>query len=518
MKLKLIFIIALSSIFLMLSSCSNKEDSAYYEQYSPLTYHNSNVQDEDYSNEDYKHIEENRIMDVLTSPLSTFSIDVDTASYSNMRRFLNDGNMPQPDAIRTEELINYFSYDYNGPTGENPFSITTEVAPCPWNEQRQLAMIGIQGIKIDNEEFPPSNLVFLLDVSGSMNASNKLPLVKDALKLLVNNLDEDDTISIVVYAGSSGVVLEPTSGDQKDKIIRAFEGLQAGGSTAGGTGITRAYQLAKDSFIEGGNNRVILATDGDFNVGVSSDSELTRLIEEKRDDDIFLSVLGFGTGNYKDSKMETLANKGNGNYAYIDSLLEAKKVLVEEMGSTLLTIAKDVKIQVEFNPAQVKGYRLIGYENRLLNNEDFDDDTKDAGELGAGHTVTAFYELIPADSDEDIDGIDDLKYQNRENTGSNEIMEVRIRYKEPTGDESKLITEVVNSEDLTSNPSNNFKFASSVAEFGLLLRDSDYKGTASYTHIIETATASKGDDTGGYRSEFIRLVKLAKELDTRESE
>lgn len=506
-KYILIFIVFISC--LILTSCTkNHYDNKLLDSYSH-TYGESSQ----YNNtEEYNNIEENAIKNVLSSPLSTFSIDVDTASYSNVRRFINHGSLPPKDAVRTEELINYFNYNYPGPTDEKPFSVTTEVGTCPWNDKRLLVRIGLQGKAVDIEEIPPSNLVFLLDVSGSMNSPDKLGLVKSGMRLLVNNLREQDKISIVVYAGAAGVVLEPTSGDNKGEILKALDGLSAGGSTAGGEGIELAYNIAKENFIEDGNNRVILATDGDFNVGVQSQSDLTRLIEEKRENDIFLSVLGFGTGNIKDSKMETLADKGNGNYSYIDNLLEAKKVLVEEMGSTLLTIAKDVKIQVEFNPGFIKGYRLIGYENRILNNEDFNNDNKDAGELGAGHTVTAFYELIPADSDEEIPYIDGLKYQDITITDSNELMTVQLRYKEPTGDESKLIEHIVMSQDITTNLSNDFLFASAVAEFGLLLRDSEYKGNASYNHVVETANASKGVDLGGYRTEFIQLVELAKEL------
>lgn len=462
--------------------------------------------------EEYNTNVENSIKDVLTSPLSTFSIDVDTASYSNMRRYISGGSLPPKDSIRTEELINYFSYDYAQPENEVPLNAITEVSLCPWNDSRNLAMIAIQGVKPDPENLPPNNLVFLIDVSGSMGVPNKLPLVKAALKLLVNNLREEDRISIVVYASNTGVVLEPTTGDNKDIINQAIDELEAGGSTAGEAGIQLAYNLAQEHFMEEGNNRVILTTDGDFNVGISSEGELESLIEEKREQDIFLSVLGFGIGNYKDNKMEILADKGNGNYAYIDTLLEAKKVLIDQMGSTLYTIAKDVKIQVEFNPANVKGYRLIGYENRVLNNEDFNDDTKDAGEIGAGFTVTAFYELIPTDSDEEIPGVDDLKYQEREFTNLDELMTVKLRYKEPTGDESQLIETIIKVEDITETPSENYLFASSVAEFGLLLQNSVYKGNANFEQVILRATNAKGEDETGYRAEFIRLVGLAKDL------
>jgi Ca-activated chloride channel family protein len=462
--------------------------------------------------EEYKHLDENAVKSTAQSPVSTFSIDVDTASYSNVRRFIMSGSLPPEDAVRTEELVNYFSYNYPQPKNDEPFAIITEVGPCPWNSKHKLAMIGLQGKNIHTEQLPPSNLVFLLDVSGSMNEPNKLPLVKSAMKLLVNNLTEKDRISMVVYAGAAGVVLQPTSGDNKEKILSAIEELSAGGSTAGGEGIELAYKLAKESFIKEGNNRVILATDGDFNVGLSSEDELVKLIEEKRKDNIYLSVLGFGDGNYKDSKMEALADKGNGNYAYIDSILEAKKVLVEEIGSTLLTIAKDVKIQVEFNPAKVKGYRLVGYENRVLNNEDFKDDTKDAGELGAGHTVTAFYEIIPADSDEQVKGSDELKYQDIKLVDSNELMAIKLRYKLPEASQSTEVSTVIKQEQITENPSQDFIFASAVAEFGHLLRNSEYKGEASFDHILSAAREAKGADLSAYRSEFIKMVELAKEI------
>ncbi|MDP4089198.1 MAG: VWA domain-containing protein [Bacillota bacterium] len=465
----------------------------------------------DVNTEEYMHTKENGLKSAAASPQSTFSIDVDTASYSNMRRFLTENQLPPVDAVRIEELINYFDYEYPNPEKDVPFSITTEVAACPWNSSHYLAMIGLQGRRMDKESLPPSNLVFLLDVSGSMSEPNKLPLVKSAMKLLVNNLTEKDRISIVVYAGAAGTVLEPTPGNNKDKILSAIEKLNAGGSTAGAQGIQLAYSLAKENFIKGGNNRVILATDGDFNVGISSDEELVKLIEEKRKDNIFLSVLGFGEGNFKDSKMEALADKGNGNFAYIDSLEEAKKVLVEEMGSTLMTIAKDVKIQVEFNAAKVKGYRLVGYDNRVLNNQDFTDDTKDAGELGAGHTVTAFYEIIPAGSDEKV-GSGDEKVKEVEATNSRSMMTVKLRYKNPDSDESRELSTAVKEEDVTRQPSVNFRFAAAAAEYGMLLKNSEYKGTASFEHVISTASEARGTDLSGYRSEFIRLVQTAQKL------
>ncbi|MCA9399721.1 MAG: VWA domain-containing protein, partial [Candidatus Omnitrophica bacterium] len=385
-----------------------------------------------WNTEDYDRIYENEFLAAIDNPLSTFSIDVDTASYSNVRRYLNNNQLPPVDAVRIEEMVNYFSYNYPQPQGNDPFSITTDAAVAPWNPDHQLIRIGLQGKVMSGKELPPSNLVFLIDVSGSMNDPNKLPLLKSAYKMMVNQLSQNERVAIVVYAGAAGTVLDSTPGSNKQAILEAIDRLSAGGSTAGAQGIQKAYDIAKSNFIKGGNNRVILATDGDFNVGVSSDSELTRLIEEKRKEGIFLTVLGFGTGNYKDNKMEKLANKGNGNYYYIDTEREAKKVLVNELGSTLFTIAKDVKIQIEFNPAQVQSYRLIGYENRILAKEDFNDDTKDAGELGAGHSVTALYEIIPARLGENIAGkVDPLKYQAKNMVNSQELMTVKLRYKQP---------------------------------------------------------------------------------------
>ncbi len=468
---------------------------------------------QEFNTEQYDWIQENTFQLAMDNPLSTFSIDVDRAAYANVRRFLNDNRLPPPDAVRIEEMINYFAYDYPQPAGEDPFAITLEVADCPWNDDHQLAMIGLQGVKVDTRDLPPNNLVFLLDVSGSMNSPDKLPLLQAAMHLLVDQLRPVDRVSIVVYAGAAGLVLPPTS--DKGLIEDAIDRLEAGGTTAGGAGIVLAYRTAQESFIRNGNNRVILATDGDFNVGVRSDGDLVRLIEDKRKSGIYLTVLGFGTGNLKDSKMEKLADKGNGNYAYIDDILEARKTLVNEMGGTLLTIAKDVKVQVEFNPARVKAYRLIGYENRVLANEDFNDDTKDAGELGAGHTVTALYELIPAGSREEIPTSDDLKYQKTQLVDSDDLMTVKLRYKRPDSDTSKLLVRAVRM-DRNPQPSENFRFASEVAEFGLLLRDSHYKADASYGKVIERAKAARGTDSEGYRAEFIRLVEKARLLDRQE--
>ncbi len=470
---------------------------------------------ENFNTEQYSHISENQFLEVTENPLSTFSIDVDTASYSNVRRFLNSGQMPPEDAVRIEEMINYFTYDYPEPDGKDPFSITTNAAVCPWNTEHQLVRIGLQGKTLQSESVPPSNLVFLMDVSGSMNSANKLPLLKNAFKMMVNQLSGKERVAIVVYAGAAGIVLESTPGDNKHKILAAIDQLSAGGSTAGGAGIQLAYTIAKTNFIKGGNNRVILATDGDFNVGMSSDGELVRLIEEKRQDGIFLTVLGFGTGNYKDAKMEQLANKGNGNFYYIDNQKEARKVMISELGSTLFTIAKDVKLQIEFNPAQIKAYRLVGYENRMLAKEDFNDDTKDAGELGAGHSVTALYEIVPADSEEEFKVIDDLVYQKRERIASNDLMTVKLRYKEPDANKSKLLKQTITQSDLTEAPKGDFQFASAVAEFGLILRNSTFKSKATYEQALQNAQASKGKDAYGYRQEFINLIQKAQTLDTR---
>ncbi len=470
-----------------------------------------------FNTEQYDPVNENIFKWAGKTPLSTFSIDVDAASYSNVRRMILDGQLPVPDAVRIEEMINYFSYDYQAPDDRHPFSVHTEVAAAPWKPEHKLVQIGIQGDKIRDEDLPPSNLVFLLDVSGSMNSPSKLPLLKKGFKLLVNQLDEDDYVSIVVYAGSSGLVLPPTSGDEKETILEALNNLRAGGSTAGAQGIRLAYETAAEHFRNDGNNRVILATDGDFNVGVTSDGELVDLIEQRRDQGIFLSVLGFGSGNLKDSKMEKIADNGNGNYYYIDNLLEAKKVLVNEMGGTLHTIAKDVKIQVEFNPQTVQAYRLIGYENRLLNDQDFDDDTKDAGELGAGHTVTALYEIIPAgvEADTNLTDVDPLKYQTP-NTPveqySDELMTVKLRYKLPDGDSSILLSEVIRSPEEMKPMSRDLSFAASVASFGMLLRNSRFKANSSFGLVKKLAAFGKGTDQHGYRSEFIKLVELAELL------
>lgn len=474
--------------------------------------------EENFNTEDYDGITENRFRKVTDEPLSTFSIDVDAASYSNVRRMINYGQLPPAGAVRIEEFINYFKYNYPQPTNNDPFSINTEMSVCPWNKQHKLVMIGLQGKQISTDNLPPSNLVFLIDVSGSMSDENKLPLVKASLKLLVNQLREQDNVAIVVYAGAAGLALPSTSGAHKEKILAAIEQLNAGGSTAGGAGIQLAYKTAKEYFKKGGNNRVILCTDGDFNVGMSSDDAMERLIEEERKSGVFLTVLGYGMGNYKDNKMQKLADKGNGNHAYIDGMNEAKKVLVNEFGGTMFTIAKDVKLQIEFNPAIVQAYRLVGYENRMLNKEDFNNDKKDAGELGSGHTVTALYEIIPVGVESEfVDDVDDLKYQqvktNKKSDLKNEIMTIKFRYKEPDGDVSKLIVHPVTDEKIPyDKTSENFRFAGAVAQFGMLLRNSEFKADATYEKVIRQATGALGKDEEGYRAEFVKLVQTVSSL------
>jgi Ca-activated chloride channel family protein len=465
--------------------------------------------------ERYAEIEENPFLETARAPLSTFSIDVDTASYANVRRYLNDGQLPPKDAVRIEELVNYFEYDYPQPAGDVPFSVNTEVAAAPWNPRHKIVQIGLQGKKVTLDNLPPSNLVFLIDVSGSMNSPDKLPLLKDSMRVLVNQLTARDRVAMVVYAGASGLVLPSTSVGNKGEILNAIGNLEAGGSTNGGAGIRLAYQVAADNFIQGGNNRVVLATDGDFNVGVTSDSDLISLVEQKRKSGIFLSVLGFGTGNLNDSMMEKIADKGNGNYSYIDTEDEARKALGSEVAGTLFTIAKDVKIQVEFNPAKVAGYRLIGYENRLLANRDFEDDQKDAGEIGAGHTVTAMYEVIPVGQKVDNDGIElkYSKYQKGDTNFGSEMMTVKLRYKEPDGDQSKLMSiGVLDGSGSMENASENLRFASAVAQFGMLLRDSRYKGSASFRNVESLVNSSFGSDLKNYRTEFLGLVERAKRL------
>lgn len=474
---------------------------AEYADYQPVQ-HNT---------EEYDAINENIFHEALKNPLSTFSIDVDAASYSNIRRFISNGQRPPIDAVRIEEMVNYFDYDYSQPEGEHPFAVHTEISEAPWNAKHRLVHIGLQGKKIATEDLPPSNLVFLIDVSGSMADPNKLPLVKSSFRMLVEQLREQDHVAIVVYAGAAGVVLEPTSGSRKKEIIAALDRLEAGGSTAGGQGLKLAYALAKEHFREG-NNRVILATDGDFNVGESSNAAMERLIEEKREGGVFLTVLGYGMGNYKDSKMETLADKGNGNYAYIDNISEARKVLVNEFGGTLFTIAKDVKLQIEFNPAKVKAYRLIGYENRMLKSEDFNNDKKDAGELGSGHTVTALYEIIPVGVESEAFKIDDLKYQSNKVASSakqsDELMTIKLRYKKPDENKSRLIEHpLIDTHTSLARTSDNFRWSASVAAFGMLLRESEFIKDFSYDEVLELAAGARGKDEEGYRIEFINMAK-----------
>jgi len=466
--------------------------------------------------EQYDEIVENAFIAVAADPLSTFSIDVDRASYSNVRRFITQqGQLPPRDAVRIEELINYFPYDYADPDSDEPIAIHTEVGAAPWKTQHQLVRIGLQARRVNVANLPTSNFVFLLDVSGSMRPANKLPLVKAAMRLLVNELRPKDRVAIVVYAGSAGLVLSSTPGDQKDKILDAIERLEAGGSTAGGAGIRLAYDQAVANFIRGGNNRLILATDGDFNVGASSDAEMVQLIEEKRRTGVFLTVLGVGEGNLQAAKMEKLADRGNGNYAYLDTITEAQKVLVHELGGTLYTVAKDVKIQVEWNPARVRAYRLIGYENRMLRNEDFADDKKDAGEVGSGHSVTALYEVVPVDVNTDVSirMPDSLRYQHRNAQPSRaagaELLFVKVRYKQPDGDESRLLTQPVLA-GTRQAPSLDFQFQAAVAEFGLLLRNSDFRGKADLARVIAAAREARGTDREGYRAEFVRVAEAVR--------
>jgi Ca-activated chloride channel homolog len=465
--------------------------------------------------ESYNYILENGFRLATAEPLSTFSIDVDRASYSNIRRFIRQGQMPPKDAVRIEEMTNYFPYAYTPPSSSRPFSITTEVTAAPWQPQHRLVRIGLQAKRIDLERMPPNNLVFLVDVSGSMMQPNKLPLLKQSLALLVNELRPIDRVAMVVYAGRAGLVLEATPGTQKARILEALESLEAGGSTAGGAGLRLAYKVALENRIENGNNRVILATDGDFNVGVSSDAEMIRLVEEHRSQGTFMTVLGFGMGNLKDSKLEQIADHGNGNFAYIDDLMEARKTLVSELGGTLLTVAKDVKIQVEFNPARVRAYRLLGYENRLLQNEDFEDDKKDAGEIGAGHSVTALYEVVPVGVTGTVEtNGGSLRYQEpriaKTAASRNELLYVNVRYKQPNANKSELLQHAVR--DGVVKPSVDTRFAASVAAFGMLLRESAHRGVADYDLVLELANNGLGEDVGGYRREFVRLVEQARAL------
>lgn len=480
------------------------------------------IQNEKLNTEEYDKINENTFKGVAQTPVSTFSIDVDNASYSNIRRYLEMDQMPLADAVRIEEMINYFDYDYPQPQRQDPFSINTEISTTPWNSEHHLIHIGLQGKDLDYTDLKSSNLVFLIDASGSMSAENKLPLLKKSLKLLLSELDDKDKVAIVAYAGAAGLVLPSTPASEHEKILNALDGINSGGSTAGGQGIELAYNIAKENLIADGNNRVILATDGDFNVGVSSSSELVSLIEEKRKDNIYLTICGFGMGNYKDGRMEQISNAGNGNYFYIDNIREAKKVFVTQMRANMFTIAKDVKIQIEFNPKMVKAYRLIGYENRLLANEDFDDDTKDAGELGAGHTVTAIYEVILANSKSTqiIHQAADLKYQTTKVSGNEtDLMTVKFRYKPIQSDQSILLEQVLKNTAITNldNSSDNYRFSAAVAGFGMLLRNSKFKGSATYDSVLELAKGALGNDKEGYRTEFLQMVQSANTLETLEA-
>lgn len=483
-----VFSLILAALLIFCACASAESPAAYYEadsmgaapvpgavEYEALRY---SYVTEEHNTEEYSAIKENGFQAVSTAPLSTFAADVDTASYANLRRMINNGKTVEPDAVRIEEMLNYFTYDYPEPEAGEPFSVTMEIGECPWNQDTKLLLIGLQAEKIDTDALPPSNLVFLIDVSGSMDSPDKLPLVKQAFQLLTEQLGEQDSVSIVTYASSDAVVLSGVSGENRDDILYAIENLTAGGSTNGSQGIERAYALAEENFIEGGNNRVILATDGDLNLGVTSEGALTRLIKEKKETGVYLSVLGFGEGNLKDNKMQALADNGNGNYYYIDSLSEARKVLVSEIGGTCFTVAKDVKLQVEFNPAYLKGYRLIGYENRVMDAADFADDTKDGGELGSGHRVTVLYEIVPVDSSMELGSA--LKYQSAVAGASEEWLTLSIRYKEPEASVSRELNYPLTGAAEKQSPSDNMLFACAVAEAGMLLRNSEYAGFSSY--------------------------------------
>lgn len=475
-----------------------QEDASFY------------IPEENFNTEEYSDIKENGFKAVATSPLSTFAADVDTASYANIRRMINDGYLPEPDAVRIEEMLNYFHYDYPEPTGDEPFSVSTEISACPWNPDTRLLMIGMQAKQVDKSVHKPSNLVFLIDVSGSMDEPDKLPLVKNAFLLLCEQLKDDDTISIVTYAGEDRVVLEGEKGSNSEKIMNAIENLDAGGTTAGSMGIERAYEIAEKYFLKEGNNRVILATDGDLNVGITSEGALTELIKKKKESGVFLSVLGFGTGNIKDNKMEALADNGNGNYSYIDSRFEARKVMVEELGANFFTVAKDVKLQLEFNPEYIKGYRLIGYENRIMNDEDFKDDKKDGGEIGAGHRVTVLYEIVDKDSPIEIGS--DLKYQNATSVGSDEFLNIAVRYKDPDSDTSKELNYPVKEDAVKTEMSSNMKFAASIAETGMLLRDSEYKKDSSYKNVLELLNSIPDINSDRDKLEFMLMVNRIEDL------
>jgi Ca-activated chloride channel family protein len=484
---------------------------------APLSYP---AREEAGAGDTYAHIKENTFYDVKKDALSTFALDVDNASYSNVRRFLNEGQLPPRDAVRVEEMLNYFHYSYPAPpaSSPDPVHISTELAICPWNPQHQLARVGIQAKRIETASLPPANLVFLVDVSGSMMSEDKLPLVQAGLRLLVKQLRPQDHVALVVYAGAAGLVLPPTPGNQKELILDAIDRLQAGGSTAGGAGLRLAYSTARQYFKKEGNNRIILASDGDFNVGESSDAAMEQLITEQRESGVFLTVLGCGRGNLRDSRMETLADKGNGNYSYLDNLDEAGRVLVAQFGGTLFTVAQDVKLQVEFNPARVAHYRLVGYENRLLEAEDFNNDRKDAGELGAGHTVTALYEIVPTDATQPL--VDKLKYQpaasSSQKAEASEVLTVKLRYKQPQGLVSKLLAQPLTGPALAiEKASVDLRFAAAVAQFGMLLRQSEQRGSADWDATAQLADGARGSDADGYRAELVRLVRLAEGLSVR---
>jgi len=472
------------------------------------------------NDESYQTIKENTFSNAKDNPLSTFSVDVDAASYSNVRRFINNGQLPPVDAVRVEEMINYFKYDLHGPTNSDPVGINTELSSAPWNPKHRLLRVGLKARTINMDKLPPSNLVFLLDVSGSMAEPNKLNLVQSSMKMLVDQLRPQDRVAIVTYSGEVGLKLPATPGSEKQKIKDVIDGLYASGSTAGGAGIKMAYRIARENFMKGGNNRIIMCTDGDFNVGDSSDGDMETLITRERSSNVPLSIMGFGMGNYKDSKMEILADRGNGNYAYIDNITEARKTMISEFGGTLYTVAKDVKVQVEFNPAKVQAYRLLGYEDRLLAKEDFNNDKKDAGDMGSGHTVTAFYEIVPVGvADDYSSSVDPLKYQKTKpapaatGTYSDELMTIKFRYKQPNSDQSKMSLVTVNDRPVTFNSTSvDFRFASAVAEFGMLLRGSEFKQGSSFDQAISIAKSAKGNDEDGYRSEFVRLAESAKSL------
>lgn len=499
-------IIALTLVMLLLAACMSGCGSAAYGV--PAQEHGLQAPMEaepDWNTEEYEYLPENSFQSVAANPFATFAADVDTASYSNFRRQVRNHQSVQPDSVRIEEFINYFRYDYPEPQDGDPFAVSLEVAPCPWNAQTQLLSVGLQAKKLDASELPRSNLVFLIDVSGSMDSANKLPLVQRSFLTLAEALGEDDVLSVVTYSSGEQIVLEGVSGGERQKIAAAIEGLRASGSTRGDRAIEIAYELAQRFYIEGGINRVIMATDGDFNVGVTSEGELTRLVQDKARNGVFLSVLGFGMGNYKDSKLESMADNGNGNYAYIDSVDEARRVLVNEAGGTLFTVAKDVKLQVEFNPAAIKGYRLIGYENRVMSATDFADDTKDGGEIGAGHQVTALFEIVPVDSDFEIPAVDS-KYGKNEKEGaefSDELCTLNIRFKEPEGSESVLKSYPVTKDAIRESMSDNLRWAAGVAETAMLLRDSAYKGSSSYDEVRALLEPLASDD---FRAEFLELI------------